>query len=37
MLNLGVPENLLAAKADRELNMTYERMRDLVVQPTWSS
>ena len=37
MLNLGVPENLLAAKADRELNMTYERTRDLVVQPTWSS
>jgi hypothetical protein len=37
MLNLGVPENLLMAHPDREQNLTYERIRDLVIQPTWSS
>ena len=37
MLNLGVPENLLMAHPDKEQNLTYERIRDLVIQPTWSS
>jgi hypothetical protein len=37
MLNMGVPENLLMAHPSREQNMTYERTRDLVIQPTWSS
>jgi hypothetical protein len=37
MLNMGVPENLLTAHPSKELNMTYDRIRDLVIQPTWSS
>ena len=37
MLKMGVPENLLMARPSREQNMTYERIRDLVIQPTWSS
>ena len=37
MLNMGVPENLLMAHPSKERNMTYERIRDLVIQPTWSS
>jgi len=37
MLNMGVPENLLTAHPSKEQNMTYDRIRDLVIQPTWSS
>ena len=37
VLNMGQPENVLAAKLTREQNMTYEHIRDYVAQPTWSS
>ena len=36
-LNSGQPQNLRTATLSRSQNMSYERMRDFVVQPTWSS
>ena len=36
-LNMGYPDNVRAATLSRSQNMTYERMRDFVVQPTFST
>ena len=35
-LNTGQHQNLRVATLSRSQNMTYERMRDFVVEPTWS-
>jgi hypothetical protein len=37
VLNMGDPPNVQAATLTRPQNLTYERMRDDVVGPTWSS
>ena len=37
VLNMGDPKNVRAATLTREQGMTYERVRDMVVGPTWSS
>ena len=36
-LNMGQPDNVRAATLSRSQNMTYERLRDFVVQPTFST
>ena len=36
-LNMGQPDNVRAATLSTNQNMTYERMRDFVVQPTFST
>ena len=36
-LNMGQPANVRAAVLSPSQNMTYERAREFVVQPTWSS
>ena len=37
VLNMGDPANVRAATLTREQGMTYERIRDVSVGPTWSS
>ena len=37
VLNKAEPENLLAAKISREAAMSYEHIRDSVVERTWRS
>jgi hypothetical protein len=36
-LNMGQPDNVRAATLSKSQNMTYERLRDFVVQPTFST
>ena len=37
LLNMGQPENLRAATLTLSQNSTYERIRDVVAEPTFSS
>ena len=37
ILNMGQPATLRAARVTRKEGLTYEHLRDLVVEPTWSS
>jgi hypothetical protein len=37
LLNMGQPANVLAATLSQNENLTYEQVRDFVVQPTWLS
>ena len=37
VLSMGQPATLKAATLSQSQNMTYETVRDFVVQPTWSS
>jgi len=37
ILNMGQPATLKASKVTRKEGLTYEHLRDLVVEPTWSS